>query len=96
MKADSKSIGAMEAKKSGSEKNLREKSSASRPGLIDFGREVKKELKKIEWTTKDELKSYTKIVIISTFLFGMGVYFIDLIVQSFLNAIHLLSKFLTG
>jgi preprotein translocase subunit SecE len=93
----------MEAKKSDSARNSEnsvESTSSNRAktrsGVVDFGREIKQELKKIEWTTKDELKSYTKIVVISTFLFGMGVYFIDLIVQTFLSGIHLIFKFLTG
>ena len=46
--------------------------------VVTFVGEVKQELKKVEWTTKDEIKAYTKIVLISTFVFGFFIYFIDL------------------
>lgn len=64
--------------------------------VIDFVGDVKQELKKVEWTTKEELRSYTKIVLVSTLFFGMFVYFIDLIIQGFLGGINLLVKFFTG
>ena len=64
--------------------------------IIDFVGEVKQELKKVEWTSKEELKSYTRIVLVSVFIFGMFVYFIDLIVQNLLSGINLILKFFTG
>ncbi|MCC5832489.1 MAG: preprotein translocase subunit SecE [Chlamydiales bacterium] len=64
--------------------------------MINFVGEVKQELKKVEWTSKEELKSYTKIVLVSTFIFGMFVYLVDLLIQSFLGGVNLLVKFITG
>lgn len=64
--------------------------------VIDFVGNVKQELKKVEWTSKDELKSYTKIVLVSTLFFGMFVYFIDLIIQGLLGGINMLVKFFIG
>lgn len=64
--------------------------------VVRFVGDVKQELKKVEWTCKDELKSYTKIVLVSTFIFGMFVYFVDLFMQGFLGGINLLVKFYTG
>jgi len=64
--------------------------------MISFAGDVKQELKKVEWTDKDELKSYTKIVLISTLIFGMFVYLVDLVIQGSLNGINLLVKFFTG
>lgn len=64
--------------------------------VVTFVGDVKQELKKVEWTNKEELKSYTKIVLVSTFLFGMFIYFIDLIIQGFLGGINMLVKFFTG
>ena len=61
--------------------------------VVAFVGDVKQELKKVEWTNKDELKSYTKIVLVSTLIFGMFIYFIDLIIQGFLEGINLLVKF---
>jgi preprotein translocase subunit SecE len=64
--------------------------------LITFVGDVKQELKKVEWTNKDELKSYTKIVLVSIAVFGMFIYLIDLIMHGFLRGINLLIKFFTG
>jgi preprotein translocase subunit SecE len=64
--------------------------------VISFVGDVKQELKKVEWTSKEELKSYTKIVLASTLVFGMFIYLIDLVIQGFLNGINLLVKFFTG
>lgn len=64
--------------------------------VVNFVGDVKQELKKVEWTGKDELKSYTWIVLVSTLVFGMFIYFIDLIIQGFLGGINLLVKFFGG
>ena len=64
--------------------------------IVTFVGDVKQELKKVEWTSKEELKTYTKIVLVSTLIFGMFIYFIDLIIQGFLGGINLLVKFFTG
>ncbi len=92
-RANSKAIQKMDAKKSrstSSSKKLRGRK------VVDFVGDVKQELNKVEWTNKEELKSYTKIVLVSMFVFGMFVYFIDLYIQSFLGGINLLVKFFTG
>lgn len=60
---------------------------------ITFVGEVKQELKKVEWTSKDEIKSYTKIVLVSTLIFAMFVYFTDLIIQGFFGLINFIIKF---
>lgn len=49
---------------------------------IDFVGEVKGEFKRITWPSQDELRVYTKIVVAMTFFLGMGIYFMDLIIQS--------------
>lgn len=58
--------------------------------VVEFVGDVKKELKRIEWTSRDELRSYTKIVLAGIFLFGMFIYFVDLGIQGILNAIRFL------
>ncbi len=83
----------MDVKKGGS---ARAYNKADGKKVIAFVGEVKQELKKVEWTTKDELKSYTKIVLISCALFGLFIYFADLVIQGFLSLINLLVKFITG
>lgn len=56
--------------------------------LRDFLADVKGELSKISWTTPDELRTYTKIVIGATFCFGMGVYLTDLMIQFVLGSLE--------
>lgn len=49
--------------------------------------ELKDELKKVSWTTKQELTTCTKIVVGSILLFGMGIYLIDLSIKGILELI---------
>jgi preprotein translocase subunit SecE len=64
--------------------------------VISFVGDVKQELKRVEWTNKDELKSYTKIVLASTVIFALFIYLVDLGVQGCLNGINHIVKFITG
>ncbi len=48
-------------------------------------RELKEELKKVTWTTRDELALCTKIVVGSTFVLGIGIYIADLVIKGALN-----------
>ena len=79
-------------------KKSRSSASAKAEGqkVVAFVGDVKQELKRVEWTSKDDLKSYTTIVLASTLIFGMFVYFTDLIIQGFLGGINFLVKFFTG
>jgi preprotein translocase subunit SecE len=61
-----------------------------------FVQELKEELKKVSWTTKDELKLSTKIVIGAIFLFGLGIYLFDLVIKGALDFIALIVHFLFG
>lgn len=58
--------------------------------------ELKQEFKRVEWTSKDELRFYTKLVLASTFLVGMSVYFVDLAIQGVLWGVQNLLRFITG
>jgi preprotein translocase subunit SecE len=58
--------------------------------------EIKEELKKVEWTTKAELVLCTKIVIGATFLFGIGIYLVDLLVKGSLETIRNLCFWIFG
>jgi preprotein translocase subunit SecE len=59
-----------------------------------FG-EVKEELSKISWTPKEELVVYTKIIVIATFILGMSIYVVDLIIQAALNGLGHFIRLLT-
>jgi preprotein translocase subunit SecE len=64
--------------------------------LRDVVADIKTELRNISWTSKEELQVYTKIVVGATFFFGMGIYFVDLIIQGALNTLALLTRLLLG
>ena len=64
--------------------------------LFGFLHAVKDELKKVTWTSASELKFFTKIVIGSTFAFGLGVYLGDLIIKNMLDGITMLFHWIVG
>lgn len=64
--------------------------------IRDFFGDVKSELKKINWTSYDELRVYTKIVVVATFLFGMGIYVMDLLIQTSLSVLEYFIRLISG
>ena len=62
----------------------------------DFLGDIKDEFKKISWTSPEELRAYTKIVVAGTFIFGMGIYFMDIIIQTFLSGLNFLMRLIGG
>ena len=62
----------------------------------NFLRELQKELKKVSWTSKEDLKLFTKIVLLATLFFGFGIYLIDLILRSGLNVISFIFRIIFG
>lgn len=71
-------------------------SAVSKLQTQDFIGDVKAEIKKIHWTSYEELIVYTKIVVGATFFFGMGIYFMDLIIQASLSVIEYGLRLITG
>lgn len=61
-----------------------------------FISELKEELKKVSWTTRSELISATKIVIISIFVFGIGIYVMDLAIKGVLEMVKRTLLFIFG
>ena len=62
----------------------------------DFIEDIKNEFKNITWTSKEELRVYTKIVIGSTFVLGLSVYFVDLAIQMVLNSLTWITRLTVG
>lgn len=60
--------------------------------IRNFVGNMKGEFAKISWTSPDELRSYTKIVVATTFFFGMGIYVMDLAIQTALNVLEFLMR----
>lgn len=58
----------------------------------NFLGDIKDEFSKISWTNPEELIAYTKIVVIGTFLFGMGIYFMDLIIQGVMSGLSAFAR----
>lgn len=52
---------------------------------VSYFREVQNELKKVTWTSKEELLFCTKAVIVSTFVFGLTIYAVDLGIRGILD-----------
>lgn len=77
----------MDTKKSSSHKE--------RSGM-HFISEVKQEFNRVDWTSKEELKTYTKIVVGSMFFFGLMIYIVDLTLRGTLELINEGFKFLVG
>ena len=68
-------------------------------GLSDastFVGDVKEELRKINWTSPDELRVYTQITVGATFILGLGIYFIDILIQLALSGISNIVRFIFG
>ncbi|MCI0382557.1 MAG: preprotein translocase subunit SecE [Chlamydiae bacterium] len=78
------------------EKNLSGPAEQKRKEPFAFVANLKEELKKISWTTKQELISCTKIVVWSTFVFGMSIYLIDLVIKNSLDFTNWILHFIFG
>lgn len=62
---------------------------------IFFGA-LKVEFKQISWTSRKELKNFTKIVLVSTFVASLMVYVVDLGIQRSLSLVHLIVQRIFG
>jgi preprotein translocase SecE subunit len=58
--------------------------------------DVKGEFKKIAWTPKDQLSTYTKVVIGSTIALGVFIFSVDLFLRGALLSIDKFIRFFTG
>lgn len=76
--------------------NGAEASSFSVKRVAEFVGDIKAELARINWTSWEELKVYTKIVVGATFAFGMGLYVADLAIQMVLNSLGMVVRLISG
>jgi len=63
---------------------------------LSYFREVKNELRKVTWTSKDELILCTKAVVFATFFFGFAIYLVDLAIHGSLGAVANLFRMIFG
>lgn len=61
-----------------------------------YFREVQSELKKVTWTSKEELLFCTKTVILATFVFGFAIYLIDLTIRGGLDLAGVFVRMMFG
>ena len=69
---------------------------AKRKSAVEYVGEIKQELKLVDWTAKGELIFYTKIVAGATFVCGMAIYGMDLVLQGVLHAVGFLARLVGG
>ncbi len=60
--------------------------------FFSFLKEVRAEIKKVTWPSKNEVYSTTIVVILATFFFGFYLYFMDIILSWMINQIQSLLK----
>ncbi len=58
-----------------------------RDKILGFFNDVIKEMKKVTWPTKDELKDMTQVVLVATLIVSVFIYAVDTIVSLTLRAI---------
>ncbi len=63
---------------------------------VSYFREVQNELKKVTWTSKEELIFCTKAVIFATFIFALAIYVVDLGIRGCLEGIASLFRMIFG
>jgi preprotein translocase subunit SecE len=64
--------------------------------IFSFFRDLRAEIKWISWTSKEELKQGTKLVVWATFAFGISIYVVDLTVKGSLAVLRHLFNFVFG
>lgn len=72
------------------------RSSGDSEKVVAFFGGIKEEFHKMAWTSKENLQAYTKVVVISTFVFGFAIYLMDLGVRGFLHGLEGLARTLGG
>ena len=63
---------------------------------LSYLREVQSELSKVSWTSKEELIVCAKVVIVSTFVFGLGIFAVDMLIRNALGLLNYLASFIGG
>jgi len=55
--------------------------------IVNFYHDVIKEMKKVTWPTKDELKESTQIVIVVCLVFALVTYIVDMAISTLFKGI---------
>lgn len=76
--------------------DLHMQSTLKKKPKLSYLQEIKGELKRVSWTTKEELMHSTKVVIAVTFACGIGIYFVDLLIKGGLDFISYVTHKVLG
>ncbi|MBX9924091.1 MAG: preprotein translocase subunit SecE [Rhabdochlamydiaceae bacterium] len=63
---------------------------------FSYIQELKEELKKVSWTSQEELRFATKMVVMTTLFFGIGIYLVDFLIKGSLEMIRTVIHFIFG
>ena len=69
---------------------------SSKKGIWTYFEEIKSEFRKISWTDREELLTYTKIVVGATLIFGMAIYLADVVIQNSLAGLNSVIQWIAG
>ncbi len=69
---------------------------SKKKGKIGFLQSIKDELKKVSWTSKEDLIHCTKVVVGATFAFGLGIYVADLFIRGALKGLSNFVRMIGG
>jgi preprotein translocase subunit SecE len=78
------------------EKSTKKEVEQTTKGVWTYLEEIKDEFRKISWTSREELRAYTKIVLGATLFFGMAIFFADVAIQQILAGIDAIILKVTG
>ena len=72
------------------------KASVSLKRAYAYFESIKEEFRKIEWTPPEEIRTYAKAVVAGTFVFGMVIYGVDIVIQRLLAVLEGGFRYLFG
>jgi preprotein translocase subunit SecE len=64
--------------------------------LYQYFENLKAEFKKIQWVEDGDVKVYAKVVVGATFVLGLAIYFVDLIIHQVLQGLGTVYQLLFG
>ena len=68
----------------------------NRKSVFSYIQDLKEELKKVSWTSQEELTFSTKMVVLATLFFGVGIYLVDFVIKNGLEFVKIVVHFIFG
>jgi preprotein translocase SecE subunit len=75
---------------------MRQKDKIQKKNKLSYLNEVKEEFKSVTWTPRAGLITLTKVVLMTTLVVGLSIYFTDLSIRTFLGALERSIRLITG